>query len=109
MSSKRTSGVRILSALAVGAVGFAFGVLVAPQEGQRTRRRIAYQLERLLIRAEMLISRLTDPGVYSDAQRNRDALVADAQARADNIRSDIEMLLKELREKGAASQSSSAQ
>ena len=41
--------------------------------------------------------------VTSDARRTGDALVADAQARADHIRNDIEALLKEIRAQESSS------
>jgi gas vesicle protein len=80
--------------------------LLAPQRGQKARRRLAYQLEALADETSQLIQGLFEAKVTSDARRTGDALVADAQARADHIRDDIETLLKEIRTQESASRSS---
>lgn len=97
------------TALAGGAVGFALGVLFAPEKGQKARRRMAYQLEHLTEQVAAWLEQRLDSEIESEARRTGDALVADAQARADHIRDDIESLLKELREQEGSSRSSSVQ
>jgi gas vesicle protein len=99
----RPAHVGIWSALAGGAVGFALGMVFAPNRGPDTRRRLAYQLERTLGQARALIRRFSATSVDSEARQTRDALVADAQARADHIRDDIDALLDELRQKSSTS------
>lgn len=84
-------------ALAGGALGFALGMLFAPQRGPDARRRLAYQLEHLVSETEDALRRLIRSSIESDARRTGDALVADAEARADHIRDDIDALLEELR------------
>lgn len=100
-SSPRTQTV-LLSALLGGAAGFALGLLLAPERGQKARRRLIYQLENLAGQTGQLAQRLFRPEVTSEARRTGDALVADAQARADHIRDDIEALLEEIRAQEAA-------
>ena len=102
----RTTRTALWSALAGGAAGFALGILLAPERGQKARRRLAYQLEALADQTGQLIQGLFEAKVTSDARRTGDALVADAQARADHIRNDIETLLKEIRAQESASRSS---
>lgn len=94
----------MFSALAGGAVGFALGMLFAPKRGPDARRRIAYQLEHLTAQAEGFLRRLLQSGATSDGPRNSDAVVEDAEARADHIRDDIDALLEELRQASQASE-----
>lgn len=102
-ASGHTLRVAILSALAGGMTGFTLGLLLAPERGQKARRRLAYQLENLAERTGRLVQELFVSEVTSEARRTGDALVADAQARADHIRNDIEALLDEIRAQEAAS------
>jgi len=101
-SRKRATRIGVCSALAGGAVGFALGMLFAPKRGPDARRRIAYQIERLSAQAEDLVSRLLQSGVESEARRNSDAVVEDAETRADHIRDDIDALMEELRQASQA-------
>ncbi len=103
----RTTQIGVWSALAGGALGFALGMLFAPRRGPDARRRLAYQLENLTTQANVLLRQLAGSGPESDARRTRDALVSDAQARADQIRDDIDALLHELREQDRSSNAAS--
>lgn len=99
----RTTRAAVVSALVSGATGFALGLLLAPERGQKARRRLAYQLENLAERTGRLVQNLFGAEVTSEARRTGDALVADAQARADHIRNDIDALLNEIRAQESAS------
>lgn len=105
-TGRRTTRTAVFSALAGGAAGFALGLLLAPERGQKARRRLAYQLETLAEETGRLVQGLFGSEVTSEARRTGDALVADAQARADHIRNDIESLLKEIRTQDSASRTS---
>lgn len=96
-SRKRTKQVGLYSALAGGAVGFALGMLFAPERGPDARRRIAYQLEHLTAQAEGFLRRLFRSGPGTEARRNSEAVVENAETRADHIRDDIDALLEKLR------------
>ncbi len=98
-SSSRPPAARrtLWSALAGGALGLALGWATAPRRGPDLRRRLAYQLTDLARRTSSLARRLAASSADSEARRTRDALVADAEARANHIRDDIEALLDELR------------
>lgn len=98
----RTVRTAAWSVLLGGAAGFALGLLIAPERGQKARRRLAYQLEHLAERTGRIVQGLFGSEVSSEARRTGDALVADAQARADHIRSDIEALLREIRAQESA-------
>lgn len=73
-------------------------MLFAPKRGPDARRRIAYQLERLTAQTEGFLRRLVQSGTESEGRRNSDAVVEDAEARADHIRDDIDALMEELRQ-----------
>lgn len=102
-SRNRATQIGIWSALAGGALGFTLGMLFAPQRGPDTRRRLAYQLERLASETEDFLRRLTQSGLEGTPTQTGDEVVADAEARANHIRDDIDALLEELREQSAAS------
>jgi len=101
-SRKRATRIGVCSALAGGAVGFALGMLFAPKRGPDARRRIAYQLERLSAQTGGFFRRLLESGVKSEERRNSDAVVEDAETRADHIRDDIDALMEELRQASQA-------
>ncbi len=84
-----------------GAAGFTLGLLLAPEEGRKLRRRLSYRLENLGKQVGDLAEQVLNPEAESEARRTGDALVADAQMRAQRIRSDIDALLGEVREHGA--------
>lgn len=80
-----------------GAAGFALGLLVAPEEGQKVRRRVVYQLENLTRLVSSYVDQALRAEEESEARRTGDALVADAQEKAEKIRRDIDALLGEIR------------
>ena len=81
-----------------GAAGFALGLLTAPEEGKRIRRRLAFQLDRLGSRVSDLVDEALIPESDGAARRDGDALVADAEAEAQRIREDIDALIGEMRQ-----------
>lgn len=100
---RNATQIRVWSAIAGGAVGFALGMIFAPKRGPDVRRRIAYQIQRFASDANELVRRYTGASSISEARQNRDQMVADAQAQADHIRDDIDALLAELRKQSSAS------
>ena len=98
-----------VGALLGGAVGFGLGVLLAPEAGKKTRRRLVYQLERLGWRVADLHEHLTQSSTQSsEARRSADELVSDAQTQAERIRDDIDDLLEEIRHQAEQEESSEA-
>lgn len=95
--SARTLRAGLIGVLAGGTLGLATGLLVAPQKGQKVRRRLIYQFENAALRAGLYVEdflRSSPDG--SDARRTGDALVEDAETRAELIREDIDALLEDL-------------
>lgn len=83
--------------LAGGVAGFTLGLLLAPEEGRKMRRRVAYQLEHLADQLGVFIDQLSQSDSRSEARRTGDQLVADAREKAQQIRDDIDALLGEVR------------
>jgi hypothetical protein len=77
-------------------------MMFAPQRGPDTRRRLAYQLEHLAAQTEDFLRRVLESRPDVEPGQSGDELVADAQARADHIRDDIDALLEELRKQSAS-------
>jgi len=98
----RTIRAGVWGTLLGGLVGFALGILIAPEEGTRIRRRLAFQLDRLGSKVADLVNDALDSGTEGEARRAGDALVADAEAKAQSIRKDIDALIGEMRQQKKA-------
>lgn len=83
-----------------GGLGFGLGLLTAPEEGKKVRRRLVYQLESLARLVSNYVDQVVRAEEESEARRTGDALVADAQEKAAKIRKDIDALLEEIRQQG---------
>ena len=92
----------VWGAIAGGVVGFAVGLLLAPEEGQRFRRRLAYQLEKLAGRVGDLVDEISGVEGGSTARRKADRFMEDAQEEAQRIRADIDAILGDARGKAAS-------
>jgi gas vesicle protein len=97
--SGKTLRTGALGVLIGAAAGFALGVLFAPEEGKKLRRKLAYQLENLGSTVSDLIDRAVSEPETSEARREADAIVRDANEKASVIRNDIDALLDEIRHK----------
>jgi gas vesicle protein len=84
-------------ALFGGAAGFVLGLLIAPEEGHKVRRRVAYQLNHLASELGHYVEQLVNAESESEARRTGDAVVADAREKAERIRADIDALLDDIR------------
>jgi gas vesicle protein len=95
--SVRTLRASLVGALAGGALGLATGLLVAPKKGRKVRRQLLYQFENAALRTGLYLEDvLRSRPDGSDARRTGDALVEDAETRAQDIREDIDALLEDL-------------
>ena len=88
-------------ALLGGGAGFTAGLLLAPENGRRMRRRISYRLETLARRASTLFDQLTAPEQDGEARRHGEELVADARKRAQVIQTEIDAVLGQVRQQSA--------
>jgi len=83
------------SALIGAAVGTAVGVLIAPEQGARVRRRLAFRLDQGADALGGFVQDLLDrSAVMTDARALADAVVADAEAEAERIRHEIDRLME---------------
>ncbi len=92
-------------ALLGGLAGFAAGLLVAPEEGRKVRRRLIYQLERAAEHIGVLIEQVAQPPRGGAARSNANALVENAHEEAARIRAEIDALIGEVRQGRAGSTS----
>ena len=83
------------SALIGAAVGTAVGVLIAPDQGARVRRRLAFRLDQGADALGGFVQDLLDrTAVTTDARALAEAVVADAEAEAERIRHEIDRLME---------------
>ncbi|MCY4674298.1 MAG: YtxH domain-containing protein [Bacteroidetes bacterium] len=76
-----------------GGVGFTLGLLLAPEEGSRLRRRVTYHLEGLANHIGTLAETIKTPNEDADARQKGEALVAKAEERAREINSRMDEIL----------------
>lgn len=89
----------LLGLVVGGSAGFVAGLLVAPDRGDRLRRRIAFRFDQAAADVERLVDRVLTGEHARVARDTGRALVSDAEAEAARIRGDIDRLLKEQRVK----------
>ena len=90
------------SALLGGAAGFVLGLLLAPEEGDKVRRRLSYRLEHLTDRMGTVLEQAGASRPTSDARRTGDALVADLEQKVRSIQDDIDSVMKHVRRGASA-------
>ena len=88
----------LMGTIAGGVSGFVMGLLLAPEEGQKARRRVMYRAERLAAQARDFAERLVLPEAESEARRSGRALIDDAREQAEQILRDADALLDEMRQ-----------
>lgn len=79
-------------------MGFGLGLITAPEEGRKVRRRLAYQLDNLGEKVSGFVEEYLNAEQLGEAQKAGKALVADAEQKAQQIRADIDNLLGEMRQ-----------
>lgn len=76
------------------AAGIALGVLIAPEEGRKMRRRAVFQIERLAVRLGNWVDDFTkQETLASEARRSSEAIVQDVEEQASRIRAEIDALI----------------
>ena len=101
-SRKHIVQAAVWGALLGGGVGFGLALLVAPDEGQQVRRRLGYLLDRWTHQLAQLADSLARQQEAGKARQSGDALVEDARQRAEQILSDANALMKEVRQQRTA-------
>lgn len=101
MSTSTRSLVRAsaLGALAGGLTGFGLGLLLAPDEGRKVRRRLAYLLDRWSHQVATLVEQLGSDEVQSAARESGAALIAEAREQAERILQDANTLMSEVQQR----------
>ncbi len=85
-------------ALLGGMAGFAAGLLIAPEEGRKVRRRLVYQLERAAEQVGVLVEQMVQQQpAGSSAKASGHQVVEDAREEAARIRAEIDALIGEVR------------
>lgn len=97
-STRRTVKAAVWGVVVGGAVGFVLGLLTAPEEGRRIRRRVAFHLDRVGSKVASVVDDALNPAEAGEARRDGQALVADAEEQAQRIREDIDALIGEMRQ-----------
>ena len=88
-------------ALLGGGAGFTAGLLLAPENGRRMRRRLSYRLETVARRASAVFDQVMTPEKDSEARRHGEELVADAKKRAQVIQTEMDAVLGQIRQQSA--------
>ena len=97
---------RTARGLGVGALvgvsaGVLLGLLIAPEEGSRLRRRISFHLEGLYRQVRDLVDKSTQPTLDNEARRTGQALVSEVEERAQEIHNRIDTVLGEMPDRGS--------
>jgi len=95
--TRRIVAASVWGTVSGGLVGFGLGLLVAPDEGQQLRRRLAYLLDRWTRQVGVLVDQLRDSDPRSDARASGLALVEDARKRAEQLLQEADALMEEVR------------
>lgn len=91
---------RVVGLVAGGSVGFLLGLLMAPDRGDRLRRRIAFRIDQAASDVERMVDRMLAAEAVPRAARDKGrALVSNAEAEAARIRGEIDRLLSEQRQR----------
>jgi len=85
MSDSNQSGSHFWTLLVGGVVGLGVGLLIAPEKGQKIRRRIAFHLEEASKSVSEIVDRVGVEFEDSDARKKADEVVENAQKAADEI------------------------
>jgi gas vesicle protein len=95
--TRRIVSASIWGTVTGGLVGFGLGLLLAPDEGQQVRRRLAYLVDRWTRQVAFLVDNLRDDSMESDARASGAALVEDARERARQLLQEADALMEEVR------------
>lgn len=95
--SRRVLLASVWGTISGGLVGFGLGMLLAPDEGQQMRRRLAYLLDRWSGQVSVMVERLRTEDSESDARASAAAIVDDARQQAEKLLQEADDLMNEVR------------
>lgn len=78
------------------AVGFALGMLLAPEEGSKLRRRLAFHLENASNKLGDYVASIGDESELSDARQKGESLVAEVKDRAQKLQDEMDAVLESI-------------
>ena len=85
----------LLGVISGAVIGGLVGMLYAPDKGSTTRDRLSYRLGHYLDELTQLIESLrNEQAIISNAKMQGDQVVEDAKKRAEELRSEVDELLK---------------
>lgn len=96
-SSDKAWRAALIGTLTGGALGLAVGLLIAPERGERARRRLAYQLDRMASQMSGYLDQWGEAEEFSEARRSGAEVVDEAKAQAEQILNDANTLLEEVK------------
>lgn len=97
MSNESFSGIARAAAWGVilgGGIGFAMGMLLAPEEGQKLRRRLGFQAERISQEIGRLLYDGSGGQESSPGRERAESVVAEVEERAERLQNEMDELLK---------------
>lgn len=90
----------VLGLISGAAIGSAVALLMAPDKGSNTRGRVSYRLNNYLDELASSVQNLRNKeDLISDAKKEGDKVVQQAQKKAEDLISEAEDLLKNISEK----------
>lgn len=98
-TSRRTARASLWGFLVGGATGFVLGVLLAPDEGQQVRKRVAFLLDRWADKATSMVDSARSDQSISDARQSADAVVSNAREQAEALLGEADALIQEARQR----------
>ena len=98
-TSSRSARASLWGFLVGGATGFALGVLLAPNEGQQVRQRVAFLLDQWAEKASALVDKARVDASVSDARQSADAVVSNAREQAEALLGEADALIQEARQR----------
>lgn len=101
MAKDRSSGV--LGFLIGGAIGLAVGLLIAPEQGEKLRRKVAYRIKATAEQLSDLVENFGQEDDFdtSEARREGQELIEDTTHQAQQLLEEMDAMMAEVKRKGA--------
>lgn len=97
--STKSKGLFYFGLISGAAIGTAIGFLFAPDKGENTRDKLSYRINSYLDDLSRMIEKIRyENQIVSDAKKEGELVVEEAQKRAEDLISEAEDLLKNIGE-----------